>query len=211
MTPGDIGFARTTGFMGRLETATGLVPRLRRVVAYATHAITTRRSVGVCWCVLVALWAMSLPPVKAFGSRSEDATSHIFCVSHWFKMVRVNARRIATQVVEFEALRYSPLDKPVRDPVCQLVFAAPRNCPVAALVTASRPNPTRIGLIDLHPKSRNRIASGCIHESHLGIAAPPPVHIVRIAPTSTVMRASTAFYRTNPLPHKIHSTHVVIP
>lgn len=107
--------------------------------------------VDVVGRVLVALWTVRLEPV----GRPTLAASDVLRVRDRLKVVRIDARTIAAEMVEGQAFRNWTYEKLVGDSVRSTNLAVNADATVAIYVSPRRPFPTAVRsiLIDLRPEA----------------------------------------------------------
>jgi hypothetical protein len=204
-TPGTVGFAHTTGVMGKLSVF-GFVAAPCCATAFAALALAPSGAVGVLVGVFVTRWAVSFSALKMGSPRSHRRASHILGVRDRFKVVRPHALMHTAQMVKFKPFWYAAHGEFVGNTVREHVPAPARRNAVTISVTVSLPNPTPLRLSDLQPKPIFPVALRSICEGQQRIAAPPPVHVVPIAPSASGMLAIATINGTPALCHVSHSS-----
>lgn len=116
---------------------------MAKALARATHSAAPPFAIGVFRRVLVPVLAMRLPRAETFTSIQIDR------VSDGLKVVRIDARSIATKMINDEPIRdrssFSFVGEPVRLPVLAFEF----QMPIAMRVDGTEPDETpTIGLWD---------------------------------------------------------------
>ena len=123
---------------------------------------------------------------------SHHSTSPVLNALHWLQMVRVHARAIATEVVEFEPFGDLPLHQPIGDTVTAFEPGTDSKHPVSVPIARCRPLPAFGVLtpVDLRPESL-RFGSSTKYTTAQRIAMALPPVVVRDAPPAPVMGSRT--------------------
>jgi len=90
--------------------------------------------------VLVALRTMGLFTFVV------SATAHVLFARDWLQVCRIHASALATQVIEFKALRYGTDELFVHQPVRSVALSSPSTTGITTPVGTPSPEPTVIGL-----------------------------------------------------------------
>ena len=111
----------------------------------------------VAWCKLMSTVAMCFASVF---SRYRVSAKNINPYGYGFQVFRINAKRVSAQVVYGQPVRDWPYKPLIGKPMRANQFAVNPEMTIGAIhLLGSRPEPARIGLVDLGPKPASRVVS----------------------------------------------------